>query len=112
MRINTSSSATVDSAFRRGSGITDLGELFGKKVDDDDVDTVLGLMARLNLVPIPGSVVRWEGLELIAERAAGRRHTIETVLVQQVDDDDESSDTDPGTEAATQLAVDAAERIS
>ncbi len=94
-------------------GITDLGELFGKKVDDDDVDTVLGLMAKeLNLVPIPGSVVRWEGLELIAERAAGRRHTIETVLVQQVDDDDESSDTDPGTEAATQLAVDAAERIS
>ncbi|WP_211223191.1 hemolysin family protein [Propionicicella superfundia] len=93
-------------------GIDDLGELFGRKLDDDDVDTVLGLMAKeLNLVPIPGSIVQWEGLELTAERASGRRHTIETVLVRECDDHADA-DGDPGIAAATQLAVDAAERAS
>ena len=54
--------------------IDDLGELFGLKVDDEDVDTVLGLMAKeLNKVPIPGSVVQWEGIELTAERSTDRR---------------------------------------
>jgi CBS domain containing-hemolysin-like protein len=94
-------------------GIDDLGHLFGRKLDDDDVDTVLGLMAKqLNLVPIPGSVVQWEGLELTAERASGRRHTIETVLVREVHDGEADDDVDPGIAAATQLAVDAAERAS
>lgn len=101
-----------DGRFRVSSrlGIADLGELFGKKLADDDVDTVLGLMGKeLNLVPIPGSVVRWEGLELTAERSAGRRHTIETVVVRQATDD-EAADVDPGIAAAAQLAVEAAER--
>ncbi len=61
--------------------VDELGELFGLDVDDDDVDTVLGLMAKeLNKVPIPGSVVEWEGIELVAERASGRRHAIRTVM--------------------------------
>lgn len=106
-----------DGRFRVSSrlGIDDLGELFGRKLDDDEVDTVLGLMAKeLNLVPIPGSVVAWEGLELTAERGSGRRHTIETVLVRQLPSDDPSADidSDPGVEAATKLAVEAGERAS
>src|SRR6188472_2918428 len=58
-------------------GVDDLGELFGLKVDDDDVDTVLGLIGKeLNKVPIPGSVVEWEGIQLVAERGIGRRNNI------------------------------------
>ncbi|ROR53170.1 CBS domain containing-hemolysin-like protein [Luteococcus japonicus] len=64
--------------------IDELGDLFGLELDDEDVDTVGGLMAKqLNVVPIPGSVVDWEGLRIEAEKAAGRRHQIDTCLVQR-----------------------------
>lgn len=87
--------------------VDELGELFGLDVDDDDVDTVGGLMAKeLNMVPIAGSVVRWNGLELIAERSVGRRHQQRTVLVSRQDED-----VDP-VEAAAQLAVESAQRNS
>ncbi len=87
-------------------GIEDLGELFGLKVDDDEVDTVLGLMAKeLNKVPIPGSVVEWEGIELTAERGAGRRHSIQTVLATRA-----AQDGDTAAEAAAKLATESARR--
>jgi len=88
--------------------IDDLGDLFGLKVDDEDVDTVLGLMAKeLNKVPIPGSVVQWEGIELTAERSTGRRHTIQTVLASLVGEDE-----DPAVDAAAKLAEESAGRTS
>ena len=50
--------------------LDELGELFGLKLDDEDVETVGGLMAKqLNKVPIAGSVVKYDGLELVAERS-------------------------------------------
>lgn len=65
--------------------VDELGDLFGMDIDDDDVETVGGLLGKvLNLVPIPGSSAEWEGLELTAEKAMGRRHQISTVLVRQV----------------------------
>lgn len=87
--------------------VDELGELFGRKLNDDDVDTVGGLMAKLlNVVPIAGSVVHWEGLELVAERGQGRRNQIETVLVTQVDEDEESGD-DQATSAVLRAAENA-----
>ena len=92
--------------------VDDLGELFGLKVDDDDVDTVLGLMGKeLNKVPIPGSVVEWEGIQLVAERGVGRRNSILTVLASLV----EEPTADPaaaGVDAAAQLASESAKRVS
>lgn len=68
--------------------VDDLGELFDLKVDDDDVDTVGGLMAKeLSVVPITGSVIVWEGLEITAEKATGRRHQVDTCLVRRADVD-------------------------
>lgn len=65
--------------------LDDLGDLFDLELDDDDVDTVLGLMAKeLNKVPIPGAVVHWAGLELTAERASGRRNSVQTVLATRI----------------------------
>ena len=88
--------------------IDDLGELFGLKVDDEEVDTVLGLMAKeLDKVPIPGSVVQWEGIELVAERGSGRRHQIATVRASLVEDD-----TDAAAEAAAKLTEESARRAS
>ena len=71
------------------------------------MDTVLGLMAKeLNKVPIPGSVVHWEGIELTAERGSDRRHSIQTVLASLVADEDTAA------EAATKLAEESAKRRS
>ena len=75
--------------------IDDLDELFGERVEEEDVDSVGGLMAKhLGRVPIPGSHVEAHGLRFEAEEATGRRNRIETVLVSAVpapaeDDDDE-----------------------
>ena len=90
--------------------VDDLGALFGRKLDDDDVDTAGGLMAKLlNMVPIAGSVVRWEGLELVAERGQGRRNQIETILVTQVGDDEEAGD-DRATSAVLRAAENAGDK--
>lgn len=86
--------------------LDELGELFGLELTDDDVDSVGGLMAKeLNRVPIPGSTVTTHGLQLTAERGAGRRNQIGTVMVTLADEE-----SDPGTEAATSLAAESARR--
>ena len=64
--------------------IDELGELFGVPLDDDDVDSVGGLMSKLlGKVPIPGSRVDIAGIELTAERPSGRRNQIGSVLVRR-----------------------------
>ena len=61
----------------------DLGELFGFDVEDDDVDTAGGLLAKaLGKVPLPGSTGDIHGLHLVAERADGRRRQVSTLLVR------------------------------
>jgi len=62
--------------------IDDLGELTGVAIDDEDVDTVGGLLAKhLGKVPIPGSTVEVDGLELTAEAPSGRRNRIGRVHI-------------------------------
>jgi len=75
--------------------IDDLDEVFGVDVEEEDVDSVLGLMAKhLGKVPIPGSVVEAHGLRFEAEEATGRRNRIETVLVSTVPAPDDGADDD------------------
>ncbi|MET9023168.1 hemolysin family protein [Actinopolymorpha sp. NPDC004070] len=67
--------------------IHELGELFDLELDDEDVDSVGGLMAKhLDKVPIPGARVAVEGLQLLAEGPVGRRNRIPTILVTRVDE--------------------------
>jgi CBS domain containing-hemolysin-like protein len=66
--------------------IDDLQDVAGVAVEDDDVDTVGGLMAKhLGRVPIAGSVVEAHGLRFEAETPAGRRNRIGTVLVSPLE---------------------------
>jgi CBS domain containing-hemolysin-like protein len=66
--------------------VEELAELFDVELDDEDVDTVGGLLAKhLGRVPIPGATAVVEGLTLTAESAAGRRNQIGTVVVSRVD---------------------------
>ena len=74
--------------------VDDLGEVCGVAVDDDDVDSVGGLMAKhLGRVPIAGSVVEAHGLRFEAEAPSGRRNRIGTVLVTRLQPELETSDT-------------------
>jgi len=83
--------ATLDDGSVRVSSrfpVDDLDELFGIDVEDEDVDSVLGLMAKhLGRVPIPGSHVDAHGLRFVAEAATGRRNKIESVLVSRLADE-------------------------
>ncbi len=81
--------------------VDELAEMLDVELQDDDVDTVGGLLAKyLGRVPIPGAQVWVQGLELTAESAQGRRNRIGTVLVRRVaqaparprDDRDENAD--------------------
>ncbi|GAB6986387.1 hemolysin family protein [Nocardioides pyridinolyticus] len=76
--------------------IDDLDELFGEDIEEEDVDSVGGLMAKhLGLVPIAGSVVEAHGLRFEAEAAQGRRNKIGTVRIARVPvPDDETEDDD------------------
>ena len=66
--------------------VDDLGDLFGLELEDEDVDSVGGLMAKhLGKVPIPGSQIEVEGLLLQAEAPSGRRNRIATVVVRPVE---------------------------
>jgi CBS domain containing-hemolysin-like protein len=68
-------------------GRDELGELFGIEVEDEDVDTVGGLLAKaLGKVPLPGSVGDIHGLHLVAERVEGRRRRLATVLASRTVD--------------------------
>jgi CBS domain containing-hemolysin-like protein len=67
--------------------VDDLADLFGVDIEDDEVDTVGGLLGKaIGLVPIPGSHAVVAGLTLRAERMAGRRHRIATVVVSRAED--------------------------
>src|SRR5215467_13164918 len=65
--------------------VDELADLFGVKIDVDDVETVGGLLAqRLGRVPIAGSTATVAGLRLTAESLAGRRNRISTVTVERI----------------------------
>jgi CBS domain containing-hemolysin-like protein len=63
--------------------IDELGELFGLDLDDEDVDSAGGLLAKeLGRLPQSGERASVSGLVLEAERTEGRRKRISTILVQ------------------------------
>ncbi len=62
--------------------VDELTELFDVRIDDEDVETVGGLMAKhLGRVPIPGAEVVCDGLRFRAESPAGRRNKVVTVVI-------------------------------
>ena len=63
--------------------IDELGELFGLDLEDEDVDSAGGLLAKeLGRLPQSGERASVSGLVLEAERTEGRRKRIATILVQ------------------------------
>ncbi|MBM6621410.1 HlyC/CorC family transporter [Micrococcaceae bacterium RIT802] len=88
-----------DGVFRVSArmGIDDFADLFDRRIDDDEVDSVGGLLAKtLGRVPIVGSEVTVDGIRIHAERLAGRRNRIGYVLAW-VDEHPEAADNDEGS---------------
>ena len=87
--------------------VDELGELFDVAIEEDEVDTVGGLLGKtIGRVPIVGSHAEVAGLSLTAERMGGRRHRVATVLVRPLgatqDDQDGSKPGMPVTAAESQ----------
>lgn len=67
--------------------LTELGELFGMDLDDEDVDSTGGIVAKaLGHVPILGDVAEWNGLHLEVVEMFGRRRLLHTVAVTRDED--------------------------
>ena len=82
--------------------VDDLEDLFDIPIEDEDVDSVGGLMAKhLGTVPIRGSVIELEGLRFEAEGPTGRRNRIGSVLVSRIDNppQDDSIGSDHGNQS-------------
>ena len=72
-----------------GLGVDDLAELYDVDLEDEEVDTVGGLIGKVTgRVPIVGARCEVAGLRLTAEKMSGRRHRIATVIVERVTTDD------------------------
>ncbi|MCM6763768.1 hemolysin family protein [Rathayibacter sp. ZW T2_19] len=77
--------------------VDELGELFEIDLEDDDVDSVGGLLTKAyGRLPDRGDSARIDGVILEAEQADARRGTISTVLVRRDPDYDPSGETGDG----------------
>ena len=64
--------------------VDELGELFDLELEDDDVDSVGGLLTKaLGRLPLAGSTAGYSGLILTADRTEGRRKRLSTVIVER-----------------------------
>ena len=74
--------------------ISELGELLGREIEDEDVDSVGGLLAKaIGKVPLPGATGTLAGVLMTAEEARGRRRQVSTILCRL--DPDSPLITDP-----------------
>lgn len=63
-------------------GLDEVGELFGIELDDEDVDSVGGLLGKLlGRVPQPGATAEYGGLVLTGGTSRGRGRGLATVFV-------------------------------
>ncbi|MCI9888908.1 HlyC/CorC family transporter [Micrococcales bacterium 31B] len=78
--------------------VSDAGELLDLEIEDEDVDSVGGLLGKtIGLVPVPGAETVAAGMHILALESAGRRKTLHKVQIwreasPQGDDPDEASD--------------------
>jgi len=65
-------------------GLDEVGDLFGIDLEDDDVDSIGGLLGKvLGRIPQPGVTVDYAGLQLTGGASRGRGRGISTVFVER-----------------------------
>lgn len=79
--------------------IDELGELYGIHIEEDDVDSVGGLLTKaIGRVPIAGAEGELYGIHLAADRFEGRRKRLSTVIVEQVPEDADTGESAESTD--------------
>ncbi|MBZ4486253.1 hemolysin family protein [Microbacterium sp. cx-55] len=79
-------------------GLDEVGDLFDIELDDDDVDSVGGLLGKaLGRVPQPGATAVHEGLVLTGGTSRGRGRGLATVFVERAAQEDGADDDRPRT---------------
>lgn len=72
-------------------GIDELAELTGRDIDEDDVDTVGGLLQKaLGKVPLEGDRAQAWGLDLVALHQEGRRRQVSAIVASLQGEKEES----------------------
>ncbi|WP_341957834.1 hemolysin family protein [Microbacterium sp. LWH13-1.2] len=72
--------------------LEDVGDLFGLELEDEDVDSIGGLLGKaLGQVPQPGATATVDGLTLTGGASRGRGRGIATVFVERAENDAEST---------------------
>jgi CBS domain containing-hemolysin-like protein len=67
-------------------GLDEVGDLFGLELEDEDVDSIGGLLGKaLGRVPQPGATAEYAGLVLTGGSSRGRGRGISTVFVERGD---------------------------
>ncbi|MFF0910109.1 hemolysin family protein [Microbacterium enclense] len=74
-------------------GLDEVGDLFGLELDDEDVDSIGGLLGKaLGRIPQPGATAEHSGLLMTGGASRGRNRGIATVFVERADTDDHDPD--------------------
>lgn len=88
----------ADGSWRVSSrmNILEVGELLGVEVEDEDVDSIGGLLAKaIGRVPLPGAVGELAGLRMVAEEMRGRRRQVGTIVCSLTNPDEERPSGEP-----------------
>ncbi len=79
-------------------GLDEVGELFGLELEDDEVDSIGGLLGKaLGRVPLPGATASTHGLVITGGTPRGRGRGIATVFVERADEAESEPPTRPRT---------------
>ncbi|WCM54810.1 hemolysin family protein [Microbacterium sp. EF45047] len=84
-----------DGRYRVSSRLSleDVGDLFGLELEDDDVDSIGGLLGKaLGQIPQPGATATIGGLVLTGGASRGRGRGIATVFVERAPEETEGAD--------------------
>ena len=77
-------------------GLDEVGDLFGLELDDEDVDSIGGLLGKaLGRIPQPGATAEHSGLVMTGGASRGRNRGIATVIVERATSDDEDDEAAP-----------------
>ncbi|WP_253953823.1 hemolysin family protein [Schaalia sp. 19OD2882] len=75
-------------------GTWEVGELLGIELEDEDVDSIGGLLAKaIGRVPLPGAVGQVGRIRMVAEEARGRRRQVGTIVCSLIDQDEDGPET-------------------
>ena len=87
-------------------GLDEVGDLFGLELEDEDVDSVGGLLGKaLGRVPQPGATAEFEGLIMTGGASRGRGRGLATVFVERGAPLDSSEDHSRRTSRTGEISV-------